>query len=76
MKLKHILLGAAASAACATSALAERGADGQVNVLYWQAISIMTPYLSTGTKDLEAASLVLEPLARFNEKGEMVPYRR
>ena len=55
-------------------ALAERGSDGQVNILYWQAVSIMTPYLSSGTKDLEAASLVLEPLARYNEKGELVPY--
>jgi peptide/nickel transport system substrate-binding protein len=74
MKLKNILLGAAASALCATAAFAERGSDGQVNILYWQAVSIMTPYLSNGTKDLEASSLVLEPLARFNEKGEMVPY--
>ena len=74
MKLKNILLGAAASALCATAAFAERGADGQVNILYWQAISIMTPYLSSGTKDIEASSLVLEPLARYDEKGEMVPY--
>ena len=36
--------------------------------------SIMNPYLSSGTKDIEAASLVLEPLARFDEKGNMVPY--
>jgi peptide/nickel transport system substrate-binding protein len=74
MKLRHILTGAAAGALCASAAQAERGADGQVNVIYWQAVSIMTPYLSNGTKDLEAASLVIEPLARFNEKGEMVPY--
>ncbi len=74
MKLRNILLGATASTLCAGAALAERGTDGQVNILYWQAVSIMTPYLSNGTKDLEASSLVLEPLARFNEKGEMVPY--
>ncbi len=74
MKLRHILTGAAASALCAAPALAERGSDGQVNVIYWQAVSIMTPYLSSGTKDLEAASLVLEPLARYNEKGDLVPY--
>jgi peptide/nickel transport system substrate-binding protein len=74
MKLKHVLLGATASAVCASAAFAERGSDGQVNILYWQAVSIMTPYLSNGTKDLEASSLVIEPLARYNEKGEMVPY--
>jgi len=74
MHFRPILLGAAASALCATAAFAERGSDGQLNILYWQAVSIMTPYLSNGTKDVEAASLVLEPLARFDEKGDMVPY--
>ena len=54
-------------------ALAERGADGQLNILYWQAASTMNPYLSGGTKDIEAASLVLEPLAHYDENGDMVP---
>jgi peptide/nickel transport system substrate-binding protein len=53
---------------------AERGADGQVNILYWQAVSIVNPYLSGGIKDVEAASLVLEPLARFDETGALVPW--
>ena len=66
MKLRDLLLGAAAGALCASAAQAERGSDGQLNILYWQAISIMNPYLSNGTKDIEAASLVLEPLARFD----------
>jgi peptide/nickel transport system substrate-binding protein len=74
MKLRNVLLGAAASALCASAAMAERGSDGQLNILYWQAVSIMTPYLSNGTKDLEASSLVIEPLARFDENGDMVPY--
>ena len=74
MRLRSILLGATAGALCATAASAERGADGQLNILYWQAISIMTPYLSSGTKDIEAASLGIEPLARANEKGELVPF--
>ena len=55
-------------------AQAERGEDGQVGIIYWQAPSIMNPYLSGGTKDLEAASLVLEPLARYDENGDMVPW--
>ncbi len=74
MRLRDILLGAAASSLVASAALAERGADGQVNILYWQAVSIMTPYLSNGTKDIQGASLVLEPLARYDETGTMVPY--
>ncbi len=74
MQLKRILLGASALALMASAAQAERGADGQVNILYWQAVSIMNPFLSSGTKDIEAASLVLEPLARFDETGQITPY--
>ena len=36
----------------------------------------MNPFLSSGTKDIEAASLVIEPLARFDEDGDLVPVRR
>ena len=72
MKLKTALLGAACAFAIAPAAFAERGADGHVNVLYWQAPSTLNPYLSSGTKDVESASLILEGLAGFNEKGEVV----
>ena len=74
MKLKTLLMGAVAATAFAPAAFAERGADGQVNIIYWQAPSIMNPFLSGGTKDVEAASLVIEPLARYNSSGEMVPW--
>lgn len=72
MKLRTALLGAVACAAMAPAAFAERGADGNVNVLYWQAPSILNPYLSSGTKDVEASSLILEGFAGFNEKGEVI----
>jgi len=55
-------------------ALAERGSDGELRILYWQAVSILNPYLSSGTKDIESSSLVIEPLARYNSTGEMIPY--
>ncbi|CUH80351.1 Oligopeptide-binding protein AppA precursor [Tritonibacter multivorans] len=74
MKTKSLLLGAVAAAAMAPAAFAERGADGQVNIIYWQAPSILNSFLSGGTKDIEAASLVIEPLARYNSSGEMVPW--
>lgn len=73
MKLKSALLGAVAGIALAPAAFAERGADGHVNIIYWQAPSILNPYLSSGTKDVESASMILEPLAGFNEKGELFP---
>ena len=74
MTLRSILIGGIAASALAPMAQAERGEDGQVGIIYWQAPSIMNPYLSGGTKDLEAASLVLEPLARYDENGDMVPW--
>ncbi len=73
MKLRTALLGAVAVAGLAPAAFAERGADGHVNVLYWQAPSILNPYLSSGTKDVETGSLVLEGLAGFDEKGVVIP---
>ena len=49
----------------ASAAMAERGTDGQLNLLLWQAPSTLNVYLSTGTKDMLASSLILEPLAAF-----------
>ncbi len=74
MKIKTLLLGAIASTAMAPMAMAERGSDGNVSIIYWQAPSILNPFLSGGTKDVESASLVIEPLARYNQDGEMVPF--
>ncbi len=71
---KLMLATAAALALSATGAAAERGADGQLNILYWQAVSVLNPFLSGGTKDVEGSSLVLEPLARYDETGTMVPW--
>jgi peptide/nickel transport system substrate-binding protein len=51
-----------------------RGSAGTLTVIYWQAASILNPYLSGGTKDLDASSVVLEPLARYDENGALVPF--
>ena len=69
MKLKSLLLGAVAATALAPAAFAERGEDGHVNIIYWQAPSILNPYLSSGTKDIESSSIVIEPLGRFDQDG-------
>ena len=79
MKRLSTLMGATALVACGTAAFAdahegERGRDGQLNIIYWQAPSTMNPYLSGGTKEVEAASLVLESLGRFSDTGELVPW--
>ena len=74
MKLRGLLLGAAVALTMAPPALAERASDGNVSIIYWQAPSILNPYLSSGTKDIESSSLVIEPLGRYTETGAMVPY--
>ncbi|MFB1025460.1 MAG: ABC transporter substrate-binding protein, partial [Octadecabacter sp.] len=79
MNLKTALLGATAAVAFAPMAIAdghegERGRDGQLNIIYWQAPSTLNPYLSGGTKEVESASLVLESLGRFSNTGELLPW--
>ena len=79
MKLKTLLLGAIATTAFASTAMAdahkgERARDGEVKIIYWQAPSILNPYLSGGTKDIESAALVIEPMGRYDQNGDMVPY--
>jgi len=76
MLLKTQLLGATSIALLATTAFAQdggRGSDDQLNIIYWQAPSILNPYLSGGTKERDASSMVLEPLANTNEEGILVP---
>jgi peptide/nickel transport system substrate-binding protein len=51
-----------------------RGTGDTLNILYWQAVSTLNAYLSGGTKDIEAASLINEPLARYDETGQMLPW--
>ena len=53
MKLRTALLGATASLTLASMAWAdahegERGRDGQLSIIYWQAPSTMNPYRSGG----------------------------
>jgi len=74
MNRSRTFLIALAILALAGSALAQRGRDGTVTLLYWQAVSILNPYLSGGTKDIYASSIVLEPLARYAPDGSFVPW--
>jgi peptide/nickel transport system substrate-binding protein len=74
MKIKTLLMGAIAATAFAPAAFAERGSDGNVSIIYWQAPSILNPFLSGGTKDVESASMIIEPLARYNQDGQLVPW--
>lgn len=63
----------AAAVLAGSAAHAERGSDGELKILFWQAVSTLNPYLSGGTKEEYSSSMIIEPLARYNEKGELVP---
>ena len=69
MKLKSLMLGIAGAIATAPALHAERGSDGNVGIIYWQAPSILNPYLSGGTKDIESSSLVIEALGGYDPTG-------
>jgi peptide/nickel transport system substrate-binding protein len=51
-----------------------RGQGGILRLLYFQAPTIVNPHLSPGTKDLSASRITYEPLASFNNQGELVPF--
>ena len=71
--LLYIALSSAVALA-GTAWAADQGRDGELRLLYWQAPSTMMPYLSGGTKELEASSVVIEPLARYDNDGKMHPW--
>jgi peptide/nickel transport system substrate-binding protein len=66
---------APAAAATATTAapVAKKAGDcGKLNILYWQAVTILNSHLSQGTKDFDASRLVTEPLASMGADGNPV----
>jgi peptide/nickel transport system substrate-binding protein len=69
-------------AACGTSGTSrpQSGPDGpsdqaeeRLRIIYWQPATTLNPHLATGTKDQDAASVILEPLARRDQNDELVP---
>jgi len=74
MRIKIMLVAVMMMASSVFGTFATIAQDmNEVNILYWQAPSILTPYLSTGTKDIHASSVVLEPLAHIGPDGQLVP---
>ena len=44
-----------------------------LTLLYWQAPSMPGSYLSAGTKDIDAGAITLDPLAKYDPDGNLVP---
>ena len=47
--------------------------DETLTLVYWQAPSIPNPYLSGGSKDRDAGAITLEPLAKYDPDGALIP---
>ncbi len=50
-----------------------RGEGGELKLIQWQAPTILSPHVATGTKDYLAASITLEPLMNYLPDGTLVP---
>src|SRR5215217_7072128 len=50
-----------------------RGEGGELKLIQWQAPSMLSPHVSTGTKDYLAACPVLEPLMHYLPDGTLIP---
>jgi peptide/nickel transport system substrate-binding protein len=51
----------------------KRGGGGPLRVLWWQAPTLLNPHFATGTKDQDASHIFYEPLADWDEEGNLVP---
>ena len=63
-----------AISACGSPSRNSQQNSDTLKLLYWQAPTILNPHLSTGFKDAEAARITLEPLASFDNQGELIPF--
>ena len=50
----------------------KRGGGGLLKTLWWQGPTLLNPHFAIGTKDQDASRLFYQPLASWNEKGELV----
>ena len=53
--------------------LSRKSEHRTLTLLYWQAPSTLNPYLSGGFKDRDAGAVTLEPLAKYDPDGMLVP---
>ncbi len=51
----------------------KRGGGGTVKVLYWQGATLLQPHFANGTKDQDGSRIFYEPLASWDNDGNLVP---
>jgi len=50
------------------------GGGGLLRLLYWQAVTLLNPHFAVGTKDQEGSRIFYEPLAGWDNDGNLVPF--
>ncbi len=51
----------------------KRGGGGALKVLWWQGATLLQPHFAGGTKDQEGSRIFYEPLAGWDNDGNLVP---
>ncbi|MBI3367108.1 MAG: peptide ABC transporter substrate-binding protein, partial [Burkholderiales bacterium] len=51
----------------------KRGGGGALKVLWWQGATLLQPHFANGTKDQEGSRIFYEPLASWDNDGNLVP---
>ena len=50
-----------------------RGGGGALKLLWWQGATLLNPHFAVGTKDQEGSRIFYEPLAGWDQDGNLVP---
>jgi peptide/nickel transport system substrate-binding protein len=51
-----------------------RGGGGALKLLWWQAPTLLNPHFAIGTKDQDGSRIFYEPLAGWDNDGNLVPF--
>ena len=49
------------------------GGGGPLKILFWQAVTLLNPHFAVGTKDQGGSRIFYEPLAGWDEEGNLYP---
>ena len=50
-----------------------RGGGGPLKLLWWQGATLLNPHFAVGTKDQEGSRIFYEPLAGWDQEGNLIP---
>ena len=73
MMLMHYGVANAQSASGPAYKPTRRGGGGALKVLWWQGPVLLNPHFASGTKEQEGSRIFYEPLAGWDNEGNLVP---